>query len=171
MLMCLCSMTDFWRQMLQNKLMSHFLQHLVWVQTGKQRSKFYCLGDFFSMWGLDLAHYKEPLYMQNFEIAVGLDSIHCQSSEGFVWVFWRGPISILVLETKPPKYTYERKPPCKYATYLSCAETISGLSALQVVTHALTPIVFSGLHVWIIMHLGTTICRIRLLQNNMLMKT
>lgn len=49
MLMCLCSMTDFWRQMLQNKVMSHFLQHSVWVQTGKYRSKFYCLGDFFNM--------------------------------------------------------------------------------------------------------------------------
>jgi len=38
--------------------------------------------------------------MQNFELAVGLASIHCQSSEGFVWLFLCGPISILALETK-----------------------------------------------------------------------
>lgn len=65
--------------------------------------------------------------MQNFKVAVGLDCIHSQSSEGFVWVFCCGPILISVLETKTPKYTYERKSPCKYATYLSYAETISGL--------------------------------------------
>lgn len=148
MLMFLCSMTDFWRQMLQNKLMSHFLQHFQFAFKPESTDPSS------AAWGIffNVRFGSNPLWRATIH-AKFWDC--CRFGLHPLSKFRRFCLGILTWaylhfsfgNRKKPKYTYEENPLVKYATCLSCAETISGLSALQVVIHALTPIVFTGLHV------------------------